>query len=138
MGLHIDNQQGIITWNDQFVLLSGKPYTCPSAVSVGDAVFISGSDAVDRADASSNSTSPAFAIVRAKPTATTCLIQSSGEVDAFGGLTAGATYYLSDSTPGGITLTAPTSGSFQQALGFARNATTLVVIIDPRDVLTQA
>ena len=138
MALHVDNQQGIITWNGAFVLLSGNPYTCPVAVAVGDAVFISGSDAVDRADASSAATSPAFAIVRAKPTTTTCLIQSSGEVDAYGGLIVGATYFLSDSTPGGITDTAPIGGSTQQPLGFARNSTTLVVLIDPRDVLTQA
>ncbi len=136
-GFEFDNELGLIIWRDQFVIVSGRPYSCPVAVSVGDAVFITGADAVDRADASSVATSPAFGFVRFKPSTTSCLVQSAGEMDAFGALVAGDTYYLSDSVPGGITNVAPSGGPTVQPLAFARNATTLVILIDPADVLTQ-
>lgn len=47
-----------------------------------------------------------------------------------GGLTAGATYFLSDATAGGLTTTAPTaSGNFYAKVGVALTATSLS--IDP-------
>ncbi len=112
------------------------PYTCPVGVSVNDAVYITGADAVDQADASGAATSPAVGFVRFKPTATSCIVQSDGELSGFIGLTPGAIYYLSDSAVGAITATAPTtSGSTVQPLGFARNATTLVILVLAEDTL---
>jgi hypothetical protein len=107
-------------------------YTCPSGLAVGDAVQITGADAVDEADASVPADRPVIGFVQAKPTATTCILHYYGDLGVFSGLTVGATYYLSDTTPGAITTTAPTTvGSIVQEVGFARNSTTLVVFIDP-------
>lgn len=135
-GFEIDNDLGIIMWGGLYVVLGTKPYACPAGVAVGDAVYITGADAVDKADASAIGTSPAFGLVRFKPSTTECIVQSSGEMDVFAGLTAGDTYYLSASTPGGITNVTPGNGETVQPLGFARNGTTLFVLIDPKDVLT--
>ena len=111
---------------------SASVYTCPAGLVVGDAVQITGADAVDKADASVPADRPVVGFVKSKPTATTCILHYYGELSAFGGLSVGSTYYLSDSTPGAITTTAPNAiGSIVQEIGFARNSTTLVVFIDP-------
>lgn len=107
-------------------------YSCPSGVSVGDAVQITTADNVDLADASVPADRPVIGFVKSKPTSTTCVLHYYGELGGFTGLTVGATYYLSESTPGAITTTAPsTVGSIVQEVGFARSSTTLVVFIDP-------
>jgi hypothetical protein len=133
------NQQFEISENAgpyQSLVAGSAPYTCPVGVTVGDAVYISGSDAVSQANATDVSTSPALGFVRFKPTATTCIVQSYGDLSEFAGLIAGDTYYLDDSAAGAITNTAPsTSGTTVQPVGFARNGTTLVIIIDPADVV---
>ena len=50
----------------------------------------------------------------------------------FTGLTPGATYYLSPTVPGGITATRPTTpGQIVQVIGYAKDATCLVVNIQP-------
>lgn len=54
----------------------------------------------------------------------------SGWNGGFGGLTIAATYYLSASTPGGITTTAPSaSGTLKQEVGTALSATDLYLFI---------
>lgn len=51
--------------------------------------------------------------------------------DKLSGLTLGAEYFLSDSTPGGVTATAPSTGThIVQYLGKAVSATKLIVEID--------
>jgi hypothetical protein len=111
---------------------SGSVYSCPTSVAVGDAVQITGADAVDKADASVPASRPVIGFVKSKPTTTSCMIHYYGEMGGFAGLAAGSTYYLSDVTPGAITTTAPSAiGSIVQEVGFARNSTTLVVLIDP-------
>jgi hypothetical protein len=79
---------------------SASVYTCPAGLVVGDAVQITGADAVDKADASVPADRPVVGFVKSKPTATTCILHYYGELSAFGGLSVGSTYYLSDSTPG--------------------------------------
>lgn len=106
-------------------------YNCPTTVSVGDAVYGTGPDSVDRAQANSISTVPAIGFVLAKPTTTTASVQYFGEVAGFSGLSTGSTYYLSDTVAGGITTTAPsTTGFIVQKVGFAKDSTTLVAVVN--------
>jgi hypothetical protein len=78
--------------------------------------------------------------VALKPTATSAKIQTTGDLAGFVGLTAGASYFLS-LVAGGITTTPPSlpadsgSGKVVQRVGIARNATTLVIQIDPTFVI---
>jgi len=63
--------------------------------------------------------------------AATALVYFEGRVTGLSGLTVGSRYYLSDSTPGGLTLT-PVSGTgkLHQYLGRAVSATTLTFEAD--------
>jgi hypothetical protein len=102
-------------------------------VAVGDAVYVSAADTVDKADASAAATTPVVGFVVSKPLATTAIVQYDGELGGFAGLTTGARYFLA-LTAGEIALPGdadfPTlAGEVVQVLGVARNATTLV--IDP-------
>jgi len=112
------------------VLQSSSTFTCPSGVAVRDVVYLTGSLAVDQADASAEATVPAIGFVKTKPTATTCILQYYGELGGFVGLTPGSKYYLS-LTSGGITTTAP-SGSTEvvQQVGVAISSTILLVKVD--------
>jgi hypothetical protein len=135
-GFVFDNTDGTIYWNGipiGGVGITGlsEPYLCPSGVQVGDAVYLSGADSVDQAQADVATDRPVIGVVRIKPDSTHAIVQYYGECPLFGGLLAGKTYYLSATTPGGITDVAPSSdGNIVQKIGFARNATTLVVFID--------
>ena len=116
--------------DNSYVPQGGDTYTCDSGLAVRDAVYLSGADAVAKADADGSGTQPLIGFVSSKPTATTCIVKYSGELGGFTGLTTGVNYYLSE-TPGEITTTAPSSsGSIVQKVGFARNTTTLVIFVD--------
>jgi hypothetical protein len=109
---------------------STSTFTCPSGVAVRDTVYLTGSLAVDQADASVIATVPVIGFVKTKPTATTCTLQYYGELSGFTGLTPAAKYYLS-LTAGGITTTAPSaSGEIVQQVGIAISSTILLVKID--------
>jgi len=103
-------------------------YNCPTTVSVNDAVYLTSADNVDKANA--NTKEPVIGLVCAKPTTTSATIQYYGELTGYSSLSTGSTYYLATSD-GGITNIPPSSvGSVVQRLGFARNTTTLVIMID--------
>lgn len=105
-------------------------YSCDPGVSVLDAVYLSAADTVALADSDDAMKQPLIGIVESKPTAVTCVVAYYGEVTGFVGLTPGATYFLG-TVPGTITTVAPsTPGNIVQRIGFARNATTLVVFTD--------
>lgn len=102
-------------------------WTCPAGVALYDVVYQTGSNSVDQARADSVSTMPAVGVVRAKPTATTCIIARSGGVSGLS-LTADTYYYVSASTAGAITSTPPSgSGNRVQQVGYAKTTSTLVV-----------
>ena len=61
---------------------------------------------------------------------TNSLVEAFGRSSLFSGLTAGTKYYLSGSTAGAITATAP---SEKVAVGLAKSATVMFVDIDPDD-----
>lgn len=113
------------------------PYGDGSATVLLDAVRISAADTLAKAQASGIATAPAVGFVLSKPTASTAILQNTGELGGFVGLTPGALYYLDQSVAGGITLTPPAlpadlgSGKIVQRVGRARNATTLLIQIDP-------
>lgn len=110
--------------------VEGDAYTCAAEVSVRDAVYLSGSGAVGKADANDPFKQPVVGLVVSKPTETTCRIIYYGEISGFTGLTVGVSCFLS-LTPGEITANPPTSpGSIIQKVGFARSSSTLVVFVD--------
>lgn len=107
--------------------------TAGEALAAGDFVYISNAGTVLKADA----TLPAKAargyvlvVVANAAQATVYFDESNTSVS---GLTPGATYYLSDTVPGGVTTTPPTiAGKVVQQLGFAVTATVLHVnILNP-------
>lgn len=106
-------------------------YTLGGGVVLKSIVYLSSSDTVSQADASSSATAPAIGIVTAIA-GPSCTVQTEGEYSGFSGLTPGAIYYLS-TTAGGITATPPSStGQILQKVGIAKDATTLVMEFDPQ------
>lgn len=111
-------------------LVDPTVYSCPPTVALYDAVYLSGANAVDLADGDNPITFPCMGIVVEKPTATTAKVAYAGKVAGFAGLVPGDTYFI-DTTPGQITNTAPSNpGDVVQKIGWARNATTLVLQLD--------
>jgi hypothetical protein len=102
-------------------------WACPATVVVRDVVYQTGANSVDKALANVIATMPAVGVVRAKPTATTCIIARSGEVPGYT-LTADSYYFVSAAAAGAITATPPnTSGSVVQQVGYAKTTSDLVV-----------
>lgn len=95
-----------------------------------DLVYASAADTASQADATSAATAPAIGMV-IELVGVGGVTQKDGEVTGFVGLTPTATYYLAAGVPGGITAVAPsTPGQIVQKIGFAKNATTLMLMID--------
>ena len=101
-------------------------YTNGGGVVLGDAVYISGTDTVGRADASGLSTAPCVGFAVAVGASVT--VQYAGEVTLPSPvLVAGAEYYLAASA-GQITTTAPTGANrVLQKIGYAKSSTVLVL-----------
>jgi hypothetical protein len=102
-------------------------YTCSALVSVGDWVYPTGPNSVDRAQADNIATSRPIGFVASKMTPTTCLVAVAGQAPG-SGLTPSSEVFLSDSVPGGVTSTAPTTpGNYIVPLGVADSTTTFVI-----------
>lgn len=124
----------LVTWTPAVFTGGGGVNEGVYATTVGTAVrdiaYLSSSDTVEPADADDPGKQPVVGFVKDKPTTVTATVQYSGELSGFSGLTPGSTYFMS-TTPGQITEVAPSAlGSIVQRVGFAKNATTLVVMID--------
>lgn len=107
-------------------------YNCPVTVNPLDIVYLSAADTVDRASAASITTAPALGFVTSKPTPTTCTVLFTDlELTGFVGLIPTVDYFLGIGA-GTITddVSGFVSGNVVQAVGVARNPTTLVVEID--------
>jgi hypothetical protein len=105
-------------------------YDCNTSISVGDVVYLSAPNFIDKADADNINKQPLIGVVDSKPSAIQAIIKYSGEITGFSGLITGSTYYLSE-TPGQFTTIAPSDpGAIVQKIGFAKSSTTLVVLID--------
>lgn len=108
-----------------------QTYSCPSGATARQLVYLSGSGAVDLADASNTANMPALGFIASKPTSTTCTLADEDELSGFVGLTPQAVYYADPATPGGITTTLPdvTVGNVVQQVGVAKTATILKIEI---------
>jgi len=107
-------------------------FDCPVSVSMFDAVYISGSNAVDAADANDPTKQPFIGLVRSKPNPTKALVQFYGVFDVFppATLTPRAKYFLS-TTPGQITtMPTETPGCIVDAVGLAISDTAMILMVD--------
>lgn len=102
--------------------------TCDAAVAVRDALYLEAADLYGRANATSMATMPVAGFVVSKPTPTSALMRTSGDL---GGFTLAAdTEYFANIAAGGITSAPPVvAGQVQQSVGRAKDATTLTISI---------
>ena len=105
-----------------------RTFVCSENLAAGDLVNIhddAGTPKVRKADASNGRIAHGY-VKSAYTAGATATVHLDGTNDAVSGLTAGNTMYLSGSTAGAITATAPsTSGHIVQRVGFAMTSTEL-------------
>lgn len=113
-------------------------YSCSSGVTTRDLVFkTSNPGEADLADASDPTKMRAIGFASSKPTPTSLVLQSMGELAGFGGLplVPGTEYFADPTTPGGISAVGgdPTSGQVSQAVGIAKtdDILTISIALDP-------
>ena len=106
--------------------------TVEAAVAVLDAVYLKAADLYAKANAGAEATMPVAGFVVSKPTATSAIIRSAGDLAGFT-LVADTEYYAS-LVAGGVTATAPVvAGQVVQGVGRAKNATTLTIAVQDDD-----
>ena len=106
--------------------------TVEAAVAVLDAVYLKAADLYAKANAGAEATMPVAGFVVSKPTATSALIRSAGDLEGFT-LVADTEYYAS-LVAGGVTATPPVvAGQVVQGVGRAKNATTLTIAVQDDD-----
>ena len=106
--------------------------TVEAAVAVLDAVYLKSADLYAKANAGAEATMPVAGFVVSKPTATSALIRSAGDLEGFT-LVADTEYYAS-LVAGGVTATPPVvAGQVVQGVGRAKNATTLTIAVQDDD-----
>jgi hypothetical protein len=99
-------------------------YNCPSGTDIRDAVHIVSTGVVAIAAKSDAANLPVIGLVVAKPTTTSCIIQTLGYLDGFTGLSVGDTYYLAED--GKITNTpTTTTGEALYVIGVAKSSSRL-------------
>ena len=104
-------------------------YDCSVIVEINDLVHVNDPFTAVLADKTNTTELPILGAVVAKPTTTSCIIQTLGYLDGFTGLTTGDTYYLGAS--GKITNTATTTtGEVLYPVGVAKSNTRLELRID--------
>lgn len=95
-------------------------------IAAGDFVYIGAAGAIFKADANDVSKAAVGFCLTGGTHPTTVTVYFEGTNTALIGLTAGTRYFLSESTPGGVTATAPTGANdIVQSLGVAHSATAL-------------
>lgn len=102
-------------------------FTVPASVQVGRLVYAIGASTVDHADYLDETTAPAIAIVKDKPTATTATLVFGGRAGGLSGLTPGKGVFLGpdgELIQEGSLPTAP--GSVVQRVGAAISATMII------------
>lgn len=99
-------------------------FTCLSGDAAGDWVYISAANTVAKADADDTAKLPVIGVIVSKPTTTSCVVQTTGQV-TLSGLTAGAIYYLSGAA-GAITATPVSANAVP--IGIAKSTTVLVLL----------
>lgn len=115
----------VIATVPQFTATNGDA----GAHSPGDVVYISSGTTVKQAEASSYTTVRAQAVaVESVSAGASGLYQYEGVANVFSGLTPGATYFLSPSSPGQLVSSPPTgTGEWVMVVGQAFSATELSI-----------
>lgn len=106
--------------------------TVEAAVAVLDAVYLKSADLYAKANATAIGTMPVAGFIVSKPTLTTALMRSAGDL---GGFTLVAdTQYYAHTVAGQINATPPAvAGNVVQGVGRAKNATTLTIAVQDDD-----
>ena len=108
-----------------------RDFTSPASVSIGDWVYSSGNDTVDKADASDSAKYFAIGLVIEKPETTTATVQMTGVAEGvLSGLTAGLPLFLSETAGQETQTVVTTNGSAHQFLGMALNTTDALINIE--------
>jgi hypothetical protein len=105
---------------------------CTATEQVDDLVYILSAGEVRQADASAAATARAVGFIKTKPSATTCEVQCGGAMGGLSGLTAGSTYFVSE-TPGAVA-TAP--GTIMVVVGEALSATQIVLRLEDAEQIS--
>jgi hypothetical protein len=114
-------------------------YSCPPAVSVGKAVYQTGSGTADTADSTGPAPlGPSIGVVDSKPSPTECYVVQQGIVDGFppGTFIPQETLFLG--AAGAIVRAAllpGVAGSMVQEVGYAKTDTVAMIVLD-RDFYT--
>lgn len=122
-------------WDNQNIVKSANGvddlYTAAASVVVGDVVYLSAADTVSKALATAPVTSQVLGFAASAAAAAGQVnVRKAGKLSGFTGLTAGARYYLDTATAGVVTTTVPSvSGSTICQVGYAKNATTMDILI---------
>jgi hypothetical protein len=105
-------------------------FNANSNVGLLDLVYLSGANTVDLATSNNPSLEPIVGFVSAVNLNNIVTVRYNGEISGFSGLQTGQKYYLGIA-PGTIDVNPPTdNGQVLQKVGFAKNSTTLIIIID--------
>ncbi len=109
---------------------------CPVNAGLGDAVYITGSNTVGRANASNTATSKVIGLISDKTTATTCKVRLNGLLEVYSSLVPTSTYYLGE-TDGQITTSLPSNpSSVVVEIGQALKNTSLTINIDEKEQIS--
>lgn len=106
------------------------------ALTAGDAVYVQAAGTIARATAAAAGVGADGFVLAASASGAPATVYFEGRNTALSGLTVGSRYYLSDSTPGGVTATPVTgTGKLHQYLGKAISTTSLAWEADDPIVL---
>jgi len=129
---------GVPTWTTSSSETLSFTNTQGTAITVGNVVYMKSDGTVALAEANVGGTSTAIGMVVDASIAnnTAGYIALDGVVSGLSSLTPGVTYYLSDTSAGVLTATAPTAGgSYVAEIGIAISTTAIKVNIQPTILL---
>ncbi|MGI9158305.1 MAG: hypothetical protein ACR2K1_00985 [Saprospiraceae bacterium] len=114
-----------------------KSMTTGEALSAGNLVYISNTGTVLKADANAVAKAAVGYVTSSAASGASVTVFFEGTISGLTGLTPGATYFLSDTTTGGVSLTIPSNaGDIVQAVGIAVSATELT--FEPQTPIVRA
>jgi hypothetical protein len=110
---------------------------CDIGLIVGQFVYIDGTGEFNAGLADDISTSDVVGvIVDVDSAGSPCIVKATGGLPAYFSLTPGAIYYLSETVPGGLQTTVPTTpGNVIKRVGTAINETTLMIDLTQRLII---
>lgn len=119
---------GTNTWGADYSPGVENSFNCATTVNVGDIVYVSGNNTIDKADNTNINTIPCIGIVGSKPTATTAIVKSSGKLSGFSGIIPGQRYYVGTN---GTMITSPPIAvdSITQIVAIGLDNTTILMTI---------